>query len=326
MSFEVSGGVGKKQRAWITGGGGFMGVHLANYLIEKDYEVLVTHYNPTTDIKGIDKRVMVEECDMRDKEKVFYFMQNFMPDKIFHLAAQSYPTVSWDNPWYTSEVNIIGTINIFEAVKRFNSKCLVLNAGSSAEYGFVSDEEVPIKESRLLKPLHPYGVSKVAQEMLAYQYFKNFDLKPVTIRIFNTTGPRKVNDVCADFTKRLVEIEKGLNLDKRLRVGNLKTKRAITDVRDLIRAFDLALEKSPPGEVYNVSGEKVYEIGEIVDMLRKLVDFNFELWQDPTLIRPTDEPIIYGDSSRFKSLTGWSQEISLEKTLKDMLDYWRGVL
>jgi len=253
-------------------------------------------------------------------------MEEFMPDKIFHLAAQSYPTVSWEDPNYTIETNVIGTANIFEAVKKFNKNCKVLNAGSSAEYGFVTPDEVPVKESHSLNPLHPYGVSKVAQEMLAYQYFKNFDLKPVTIRIFNTTGPRKVNDVCADFTKRLIEIEKGINSEKKLRVGSLDTKRAITDVRDVLRAFDLALDYGHAGEVYNMSGAKVYSIGEIVEILRGLVDFDFELWQDPALIRPTDEPIIYGDSSRLENETGWKQEIGLERTLKDMLEYWRGVL
>ncbi len=313
-------------KAWVTGGGGFMGVHLTNYLIEKGYEVLATYYNPTTNIKDINEKAIVEECDVRDKEKVFYFMNRFMPDKIFHLAAQSFPTVSWEDPWYTTETNVIGTINIFEAVRKFNKDCKILNAGSSAEYGFVNQDEVPIKEEHSLKPLQPYGVSKVAQEQLAYQYYKNFNLKPITIRIFNTTGPRKVGDVCSEFTKRLIEIEKGINPEKKLRVGNLKTKRAITDVRDLIRAFDLALEKSTPGETYNISGEKVYEIGEIVDILRGLVDFDFELWEDLSLIRTTDEPIIYGDSSKFKQSTGWQQEISLEKTLKDMLEHWREVL
>ncbi|MBS3080616.1 GDP-mannose 4,6-dehydratase [Candidatus Pacearchaeota archaeon] len=313
-------------KAWVTGAGGFIGVHLVNYLIEKNYRILATHYNPTTDINGISKKAIINECDIRDREKVFSFMREFMPDKIFHLAAQSYPTVSWENPWYTLESNVIGTINIFEAVKHFNKKCKILNAGSSGEYGYVSEEEVPIHEDRILKPLHPYGVSKVAQELLANQYFQNFEIPSITIRIFNTTGPRKVSDVCSDFTKRLIEIEKGINKGKKLRVGNLKTKRAITDVRDLTRAFDLALDKATIGETYNVSGEKVYEINEIVNILRNLVNFKFEIWQDPSLIRTTDEPIIYGDSSKFKKETGWEQEIQLEKTLKDMLDYWREVL
>ncbi len=313
-------------KIWITGAGGFMGVHLVNYLIEKGETVLATHFHPTTDIKDIDKKAIVEECDVRDKEKVFYLMRKFHPEKIFHLAAQSYPTVSWDDPHYTTETNVIGTINIFEALKKYNSACKILNAGSSAQYGFVHPHEVPVKEDHALQPLHPYGVSKVAQELLAYQYFKNFSIKQITIRIFNTTGPRKVNDVCADFTKRLIEIEKGINKTKIVRVGNIKTKRAITDVRDIIRAFDLALEKATIGETYNLSGEKVYAIEEIITMLKKLVDFDFEIYQDPQLIRPTDEPIIYGDSSKFKKETNWKQEIPLEKTLQDMLVYWRKIL
>ncbi|VVB78611.1 GDP-mannose 4,6-dehydratase [uncultured archaeon] len=316
----------RRMKSWITGGGGFMGVHLANYLVNKGEEVLATDYIPTTDIGGFDKRVKYETCDVRNKERVYELMQKFMPDKIFHLAAQSYPTVSWEDPWYTAEANIIGTTNMFESVKKFNPACKILNAGSSAEYGFVLPGEVPVKENHALQPLHPYGVSKVAQDLLAYQYFKNFNLKPITIRIFNTTGPRKVNDVCSDFTKRLIEIEKGINNEKKLRVGNLDAKRAITDVRDLIRAFDLALEHATFGETYNISGEKLYSMGEIVDNLKKLVPFEFDVWQDPALFRPTDEPVIYGDNSKFKKEVDWKQEISLNQTLEDMLNFWRGVL
>jgi len=313
-------------KIWVTGAGGFMGVHLVNYLIEKGEDVLATYFHPTTDIRDIDKKALVTECDVRNKEKVFYCMKTFQPQKIFHLAAQSYPTVSWEDPHYTTETNVIGTINIFEAAKKYNPDCKILNAGSSAQYGFVLPHEVPVKEDHILQPLHPYGVSKVAQELLAYQYFKNFNLKPITIRIFNTTGPRKVNDVCADFTKRLIEIEKGINPEKKLRVGNIHAKRAITDVRDLIRAFDIALDKATIGETYNLSGEKVYAVEEIIGILKNLVDFDFEIYHDPALMRPTDEPIIYGDSSKFKKETNWQQEIPLEKTLKDMLEYWRKIL
>lgn len=313
-------------KAWVTGAGGFMGVHLVNYLIEKNYRLLATYYNPTTDIKDIDKKAIIKECDVRDKEKVFSLMKEFNPEKIFHLAAQSYPTVSWENPWYTIESNIIGTINIFEALKKFNKNCKILNAGSSGEYGHINEKDIPVKEKYILKPLHPYGVSKVAQELLAYQYFQNFKIPSITIRIFNTTGPRKINDVCSDFTKRLIEIEKGINKEKILRVGNLKTKRAITDVRDVIKAFDLALDKATIGEVYNISGEKAYEINEIIEVLRSLVNFEFEIFQDKELLRTTDEPIIFGNSTKFKLETNWKQEIPLEKTLKDMLEHWRGVL
>ncbi len=311
---------------WVTGAGGFMGDHLVGMLVEKGHEVLATYYRPTTSIGDIDPRAKIEECDIREREKVKRLLAEFKPERIFHLAAQSYPTVSWNDPSYTIETNVIGTINIFEGIKELRLDCKVLNACSSAEYGFVSQEDVPLGEEHSLRPLHPYGISKVAQELLAYQYFVNFGLKSISLRIFNTTGPRKVNDVCSDFTKRLVEIEKGRNPEKKLRVGNTKTKRAITDVRDSVRAFQLALDKATIGETYNLSGERVYEVEEIIEILRKLVNFNFEVEVDPNLLRPTDEPIIYGSSEKFKQETGWRQEIPLDRTLGDMLDFWRKVL
>jgi GDP-4-dehydro-6-deoxy-D-mannose reductase len=316
----------KNRKIWITGGGGFMGPHLADYLSNKGYEVLATYYPSEEKSKKINSKVKYEECDVRDKDRVYSILREFKPDKIFHLAAQSLPTFSWKDPWYTIETNIIGTINIFEGIKELKLDSKVLVACSSAEYGYVTPDEVPVKENHSLKPLHPYGVSKVSQEMLSYQYFKNFNIKTIPVRIFNTTGPGKTNDVCSDFTKRLIEIEKGINPTKKLKVGNLKSKRAITDVRDIIKAFDIALDSGEIGEVYNLSGEKVYEINEIVEILRKLVDFKFELETDKNLIRPTDEPIIFGDSKKFKDRTGWKQEIPLEKTLKDMILYWRETL
>lgn len=318
----------EQEKIWITGACGFMGQHLTDFLIQKGYNVLSTTFpeRATTDISQLNKKATIIKCDVRDKKRVDSIVESFGPSKIFHLAAQSYPTVSWEEPQYTLETNVIGTINIFEAVKKFNPECKILNACSSAEYGFVNADEVPITEEHSLNPLHPYGVSKLAQEKLAYQYFKNFGIKSVSMRIFNTTGPKKVNDVCSDFTKRLIEIEKGKNLERTLLVGNVTTKRAITDVRDTINGFYLALERATPGEVYNISGETVYEIEEIIGYLREIVDFDFELKTDPKLIRPTDEPIIYGDSSKFKKDTGWSQSIPLKKTLNDMLDYWRATL
>lgn len=300
-----------------------MGVHLVEMLQTKGHEVLGTYFRPTTDMSDVGAGATILECDIRDKEKVWSQLREFRPEKIFHLAAQSYPTVSWDDPWYTIQANVIGTINIFEGIKKLGLDCKVLNACSSGEYGFVTENEVPLGEDHSLKPLHPYGVSKVAQEMLAYQYYKNFGIKSIAVRIFNTTGPRKVNDVCSDLTKRLIDIERGLNSEYRLRIGNLTAKRAITDVRDIIKAFDLALDRATIGEIYNLSGETVYEVRGIVEILRRLVRFDFDVWQDPKLIRPTDEPIIYGSSQKFKRQTGWKQEIPLEKTLSDMLDFWR---
>jgi GDP-4-dehydro-6-deoxy-D-mannose reductase len=303
-----------------------MGVHLVDLLESKGEEVLATYFRPTIDLRDSKPRGRVEECDVRDQTKVYALLEEFQPKKIFHLAAQSYPTVSWDDPWYTMETNVIGTINIFEGVKQLGLDCKILNACSSAAYGYVTEAEVPVKEDHAFTPLHPYGISKAAQEMLGYQYYKNFGIKSVAVRIFNTTGPGKVNDVCSDLTKRIIEIAKGINTEKKLRVGNLNSRRAITDVRDIINAFDLALDKATVGEAYNLSGEKVYQIQEIVGILRNLINIDFELYQDPKLLRPTDEPIIYGSSQKFQKETHWSQTIPLEQTLRDMLNYWDKIL
>jgi len=305
----------------VTGAGGMMGSHMVEFFKRKNFDVLGTYYRPTTDINEIKDVCTLKELDVRDYWDVHKVVRDFKPDRIFHLAAQSYPTVSWDQPQYTIDTNTKGTTNLFEAVKNLKLDPMIMNACSSAQYGFVEEKDVPVKESHPMKPLHPYGVTKVTQEMLAYQYFKNFGIRCVNIRIFNTTGPRKVNDVCADFTKRAVEIEKGKDVP--MRVGNLQTRRAITDVRDAINAFWLATEKGQPGETYNFSGDQAYLIG---DLLQKVVDITGitpKIWQDPALMRPTDEPIIFGDATKLKEHTGWSQQYAIDTTLKDMVAYWR---
>lgn len=312
----------KKKNILVTGAGGMMGSHILDFLIAKGHNVVGIDFVPTTDIRELNPKALYIECDIRDKEKLANILNKFKPQIIFHLAAQSFPTVSWERPEYTLQTNVLGTMNLFEAVKQLKLDTIILNAGSSAEYGYVNEKEVPIKEDRELKPLHPYGVSKVAQELLAYQYYKNFGIKSITIRIFNTTGPKKINDVCSDFTKQIVLMEKGLQKPV-LRVGNINTKRAITDVRDLIEAFWLAIDKCDLGERYNVSGERIYLIKDIIEILRELTTIKFDLYEDPNLIRPTDEPIIYGDSACFKEKTGWQQKIDIRTTINDMLNYWR---
>ncbi|MDP3919125.1 MAG: GDP-mannose 4,6-dehydratase, partial [Nanoarchaeota archaeon] len=291
---------GIKERVLVTGAGGMMGQHLLPMLKKAGkYEILGTYYRPTTNINELPKDVKIIELDIRDYRAVRKLMAEFRPDKILHLAAQSYPTVSLDDPWYTVDVNIKGTVNVFEAIREAKIDPIVLVACSSAEYGFVDAADVPIKESRALLPLHPYGVSKVAQDLLSYQYFKNYGIKTLRARIFNTTGPKKVNDVCADFTKQAVLIQKGLQ-EPVFRCGNLYTKRAITDVRDMIKGFLLLMDKGQYGEAYNISGDKVYEMQELFDKVCQMCNISPEIWQDPLLVRPVDEKIIYGDSTKLK--------------------------
>ena len=310
-------------RVLVTGAGGMMGSHFMDFLAKKKIESLGTYFRPTTDyLSEKPENVKLVELDVRDYNAVYKILSEFKPDKIFHLAAQSYPTVSWEDPWYTIDTNIKGTVNIFEAVKKLKINTVIIVAGSSAEYGFVDEKDIPVKETHELKPLHPYGVSKLAQENLAYQYFKNFGIKGIPIRIFNTTGPRKVNDVCSDFTKQAVMIEKGLQ-EPIIRVGNLEAWRGITDVRDAIEAFWLIMERGKPGEVYNFSGARAYKVEDLLNKIIAITGIQPKIYQDPKLMRPTDEKIIFGDATKLKQETGWNQKISIDQTLEDMVNYWR---
>ena len=250
----------------------------------------------------------------------------FRPDRIFHLAAQSYPTVSLTQPRETMDINAGGTINLFECVRtRAAITPVVVVACSSAEYGFVASQDLPVRETHPLRPLHPYGVSKVAQDLLAAQYFANYAIPSVRIRIFNTTGPGKVGDVCSDLARRAAEIELGMRPPS-LRVGNLNKRRAIVDVRDLVRGLWLSAECCEPGEVYNLGGCRIYSVEELIEAIRSHLKVGFSIQQDPALMRACDEPVIAGDTTKFRACSGWEPEIELGRTLRDMLDWWRARL
>lgn len=313
-------------RVLITGMTGFIGSHLAEFLLKKELKVSGTVWDKSElrNVEAIKDDVRIFECDIRDSERVDEIIKEFEPEMIFHLAAQSFPTVSWDEPERTLDTNVLGTTHIFESIRKREIDPIVLVACSSAEYGLVSENEVPVKESHILLPLHPYGVSKVAQDLLAYQYHKNFGIKTVRARIFNTTGPKKTKDVCSDFTSRIVRIEKGI--EKELFVGNLEAKRDITDVEDVVSALWLLCEKGEMGEVYNVCSSKAYRIKDILSKAIELSKVKIEEQVDPNMLRPTDEPIIMGDNTRIRERCGWVPKKSMEETLSRMLDYWRSAI
>jgi GDP-4-dehydro-6-deoxy-D-mannose reductase len=303
----------------ITGAGGFIGSYLARFATRAGHRVL-----------GIGLRESdfgVYEGDFRcidvcDTERIAETIHSFKPERIFHLAAQSYPTVSMERPYETMQTNACGTINIFEAVRGAQIKPVVVVACSSAEYGRVEAEDLPVRESHPLRPLHPYGVSKVAQDLLTAQYFENYGIPAVRIRIFNTTGPGKREDICGDFTKRAVEIELGISRAPMM-VGSLTTRRAITDVRDMVRALWLSSEGCTYGDVYNVGSNHIYSGEDIVEMIRSHLNVPLVLQPDSSLLRTSDERVIAGDTEKFRSRTGWNTEIELKDTLRDMIQWWR---
>lgn len=321
-------------KSLVTGAGGMVGSHMVEQLYYRGDKVIGIWHKNKKNIEMVEVPVEFVQCDLRYGQGVDQLIMDNLPDEIYHLAAQSYPVVSWVSPSETIDVNICGQIAVFEAIKKArkyinpNYDPIVVVACSSAEYGEtlnkLEGDEVYVKETAELLPLHPYGVSKVGQDLLAFQYYMNDHIRSIRARIFNSTGTRKVNDVTSDFTKRAVIAER--SGDHTLRVGNLDTRRAIMDQRDLVSALMLLSAKGQAGDAYNVSSEHVYQMREIVSMIEEAVGFKFNIQVDPALLRPTDERIIVGDITKLKAATSWSQKIPMKETVSDMLAYWRKVL
>lgn len=315
-----------QMKVLITGITGFVGSHLAEYLLKKgDIQVFgVERWRSRTEnIDHLKDKLKLIECDIRDASSVKKAVDKIRPDRIYHLAAQSFVPASWSAPVETITTNIIGELNIFEAVRESGINPAILIAGSSEEYGLVYPHELPIKETNPLRPLSPYAVSKVGQDLLGYQYFMSYKLNIIRTRAFNHTGPRRGQVFASsNFARQIVEIEQGLK-EKVIEVGNLEAQRDFTDVRDVVRGYALALEKGKPGEVYNICSGKAYKIREVLEMLLGLTKVKIEIRVDSSRMRPSDVPILLGDNSYFNKTTGWKPEISFKKTLEDLLAWWR---
>jgi nucleoside-diphosphate-sugar epimerase len=302
---------------FITGAAGFIGGYLARYCADRGCRVLGVDLEPGDPPPG----AAFEFCDVRDAERLARLLQQFAPDRVFHLAAQSSPVVSVQQPWRTLEINTAGTINLLEAVRGIAGRPAVVIACSSGQYGTVRREDLPVREDHPFRPAHPYGISKVAQDLLAAHYFERHGVRSIRMRIFNTTGPGKIGDVCSDLTKRAIEIDAGLRPPP-LPVGNLTSVRAIGDVRDLVHGLWLAAERCRPGDAYNIGATHVYSVQDVVDIIGGHLRRALLARQDPELVRDYDEPVIAGDVSKFVGCSGWVPGIDLGATIRDMLDWW----
>ena len=309
----------------ITGITGFVGSHLAEYLLGLGYEVygIARWRSKTENIDNIADRVRLLNADIRDGYSLQGVFKEVRPDCCFHLAAQSFVLESWNSPLETLGTNILGTANLLEVIKADCPACKVVIAGSSEEYGLVFPDETPIKETNPLRPMSPYGVSKVAVDKLGTLYHMSYKLHVVVTRAFNHTGPRR-GEVFAtsNFAKQIAEIEAG-KVTPTLKVGNLEAQRDFSDVRDVVKAYWLAMEKGAPGEAYNICSGRTIRIGDMLEILLGMSAREIDVQQDPSRMRPSDVPVLLGDCGKFRELTGWEPEIPLEKTLEDLLNYWR---
>ena len=314
----------------ITGINGFVGSHLAEYVIENNFgEVHGTVRGKTpsyVNIESIRNKISIMSCDLVDAFSTDNVIKEVQPDLVFHIAAQAFVPASWKSPAETMSSNVMGSLNLFEAIRRNDIDARIQIACSSEEYGLVLPSEVPIKETNPLRPLSPYGVSKVAMDLLGYQYFKSYGMNIVRTRAFNHSGPRRGQEyVDSNWARQVALIEKGKQKPE-LFVGNLTARRDFTHVRDIVRAYWIAATKATPGEVYNICTGKDYSMQEVLDMLLKMTNKKIKVTQDPERMRPSDVEILLGDCSKFKKETGWKPEISYEQTLKETLDYWRAIV
>ncbi|MBI4333167.1 MAG: GDP-mannose 4,6-dehydratase [Chloroflexi bacterium] len=322
----------KISKVLITGITGFVGSHLADYILENFTGVqilgLARWRSPTNNIRQILDKITLESGDLVDLPSLNTILSKQRPDVIFHLAAQSYVPFSFLSPVVTLNTNMIGTCNLLEAVKQLKlagDYDPVIHVCSSSEvYGQVRENEVPIKEDNPFRPASPYAVSKVGEDMLAFQYWLSWGIRTIRTRMFTHTGPRR-GEVFATstFARQIAAIEAGL-ASAVVKVGNLDSVRTFLDVRDAVRAYWQLVNKCPAGEVYNIGGTETMTVGEMLNRLLKLSSVkDIKVEVDPERLRPSDVTLQIPCVDKFTAATGWKPLVGFDKTLEDLLDYWR---
>lgn len=311
-------------RALITGLNGFAGSHLADFLLtQSNDEIFGAGIGDTANLAHLAGRVTFIEGNLTAPGFTGDLLARTQPERVYHLAGQAFPPISWQDPWTTLEINLRSQVNLLSAAARLNLSARILVIGSMDEYGRVEPHELPIRETTPLRPDSPYGVSKIAQDFLGLQFFLSHNLQVIRARPSNHIGPRQNEQfVTSNFAKQIAEIEIGKR-EPVLRVGNLTAQRDFTDVRDMARAYGLAIERGIPGEVYNIGSERAVSIQHIVDVLISFSRVAIRIEHDPARMRPSDTPVMICDASKFRAQTGWHATIALETSLRDILDYWR---
>jgi len=309
-------------RALITGAAGFAGGHLVEECLAAGYEVIGTSLSPIP-AGSRSAGLTLRQCDLGRLEDVEALVAEVRPDRVFHLAGQAAVGAAWNDPAGTFAANVFLTQHVLEAVHRQAPTARVLAVGSGEVYGAVDPARMPVVEEEPFRPLNPYGVSKAAADLLALQYFLAFDLPVVRVRPFNHIGPRQRQGfVLADFAAQVAAIERG-EAPPVLATGNLEAARDFTDVRDVVRAYRLALELGTPGAVYNVCSGRATPIGALLEALLHASRVPVRVETDPALYRPVDRPEIYGGNAALRAATGWEPRIPLDQSVFDTLAYWR---
>lgn len=320
------------EKILITGITGFVGSHLADFLLEKGYEVHGTkrwNLSRLRNVKHLSDKVEWHDCDITDPISVNNLLKETRPSQIYHLAAESAVQPSWNHPSHYMDVNYKGTVNLLNTINDIDKNIKFLIPGSGEEYGEIKEEELPIDENTILRPVNPYSVTKIAQDLIGYVYFRSYGLNVIRTRAFNHEGPRRDNYFgVSSYAYQIAKIEQGKQAPV-IKVGHIDDKRNFTHIKDLVEAYYLAMEMCKPGELYVIGSEKPESIHTFREVLYSLIDKSnldknkIKIETEPKFVRPTNVPRLIGDTRKFRELTGWEPKISFEKMLEDILDYWR---
>jgi GDP-4-dehydro-6-deoxy-D-mannose reductase len=313
-------------RLLITGITGFVGSHMAEYAVARGAAVIgsARWRSRTENIEHLRGQIQLIECDLRDSASVRRLLAASAPTHLIHLAAQSFVGASWHMPVETLATNILGQVNLLEGIRALPSPPRFLVIGTSEEYGLVHPDELPIRETNPLRPLSPYAVSKVGQDLMGFQYFRSYGLPIMRTRAFNHEGPRRGDVfVTSSFARQVAEIEAGRH-EPVIHVGDLTPRRDYSDVRDIVRGYWMLLERGEPGEVYNLCSGRTWTIQQVLDFyLDRSRTKGIAVRVDPERLRPSDVMVLEGDPSKIQKALGWQPEIPFEQTLADLLEHWR---
>ncbi len=306
-------------RALITGIGGFVGPYLARELrAQTDWTLVGFGHQPAT---AGDYELFA--VDLLDRQRVARLIGEIAPTHVFHLAAQSHVPTSHEDGGATLHNNIAAQVNLLDACRALSAPPRILIVGSGEEYGPASPEEMPLREEQPFRPTSPYAVSKVAQDLLGWQYFHSYGLPIVRVRPFNHLGPGQSDRFAmAAFARQVAEVEAGLRPPV-VQVGNLDARRDFLDVRDVVHAYYLALTRGVLGEVYNIGGGVPIRIGDGLDLLLAMATRPITVEFDLARLRPSDVPVLVADTSRLRAATGWQPTIPFAQSLRDTLNWWR---
>ena len=319
-------------RILITGITGFVGSHMADFILEQGQGIELFglkrwHLSRMDNIRHIVDRITLMDCDLTDPIATRDMMEQIRPERVFHCAAESFVSPSWKHPTRYMAVNYNATVNLLDAIHYFKLPTVFHIPGSGEEYGEIHEDELPIRPTTVMRPVNPYAVSKIAQDLIGYVYFKSYGVKVIRTRAFNHEGPRRDKVFGIPwYAYQIARVEAGLQ-DPLLKVGHIDDRRNFTHVRDMVEAYWVATEKCEPGELYLVGSEAPETIHTFRQALEQLIDMSsvsgISYETDPQYVRPTNVPRLIADTSAFRKITGWQPHIPFQQILDETLAYWR---